>query len=39
VYLLGEPWRAFSFQFPWSGNDPVLAVQKWLTRFDRERGT
>lgn len=39
AYLVGETWRAFSFQFPWSGEDPVLAVQKWLTRFDRERGT
>jgi hypothetical protein len=39
AYLLGETWRAFSFQFPWRGDDPVLAVQKWLTRFDRERGT
>lgn len=39
TYLLGATWRAFSFQFPWSGDDPVLAVQKWLTRFDRQHGT
>lgn len=31
--LLGETWRSFSFQFPWSGDDPVRAVQLWLTRF------
>jgi hypothetical protein len=36
AYHLGESWRAFSFQFPWSGSDPVLAVQRWLTRFDKE---
>jgi hypothetical protein len=37
AYLLGETWRAFSFQFAWNGDDPVLAVQRWLTRFDKER--
>jgi hypothetical protein len=37
TYLLGETWRAFSFQFPWNGDDPVLVVQRWLTRFDTER--
>jgi hypothetical protein len=36
AFHLGEAWRAFSFQFPWSGDDPVLAVQRWLTRFDKE---
>jgi hypothetical protein len=33
VYVAGESWRQFSFQFPWKGNDPVLAVQNWLERF------
>jgi hypothetical protein len=37
TYLVGETWNSFSFQFPWSGDDPVLAVQRWLTRFDKER--
>lgn len=36
-YLLGESWRGFSFNFPWSGDDPVRAVQLWLTRFTVER--
>jgi hypothetical protein len=36
-YQLGEPWRAFSFSFPWAGDDPVRAVQLWMTRFVRER--
>ena len=36
-YLLGETWRQFSFNFPWKGDDPVLVVQRWLTRFDKER--
>lgn len=31
--LLGETWRSFSFQFPWSGSDPARAIQLWLTRF------
>jgi hypothetical protein len=35
-YVLGEPWRSFSFTFPWAGDDPVLAVQLWLTRFIAE---
>lgn len=37
VYLLGETWRGFSFNFVWSGDDPVRAVQLWLTRFVAER--
>lgn len=37
VYLLGESWRGFSFDFPWSGDDPVRAVQLWLARFTAER--
>ena len=37
TYLLGETWRTFSFSFPWSGDDPVAAVQRWLTIFDKER--
>ncbi len=37
VYLLGEGWREFSFSFPWSGDDPVHAIQRWLTRFVSER--
>jgi hypothetical protein len=37
AYLLGETWRTFSFQFLWKGDDPVRAVQFWLTRFDKER--
>lgn len=36
-YLLGESWRGFSFSFPWTGDDPVRAVQLWLTRFTVER--
>jgi hypothetical protein len=32
-YVLGEPWRAFSFAFSWAGNDPVRAVQLWINRF------
>jgi hypothetical protein len=34
TYLLGETWNAFSFSFPWIGDDPVRAVQTWLTRFE-----
>ncbi len=37
TYLIGETWHAFSFGFDWKGDDPVLAVQRWLTRFDKER--
>ena len=37
VYLLGQTWRGFSFSFPWSGDDPVRAVQLWLARFTVER--
>jgi len=37
AYLLGTNWREFSFTFPWSGNDPVRAVQLWLARFTKER--
>jgi hypothetical protein len=37
VYQLGEPWVAFSFAFGWSGQDPVRAVQLWMTRFVAER--
>jgi hypothetical protein len=37
AYILGQTWREFSFNFGWSGNDPVLAVQLWLTRFTVER--
>ena len=37
VYLLGESWRGFSFNFAWSGDDPVRAVQLWLARFTAER--
>ncbi len=36
IYVLGEGWRQFSFSFPWSGDDPVIAVQKWLERFSVE---
>jgi hypothetical protein len=36
VYVLGETWRGFSFQFPWSGQESATrAVQKWLNRFSR----
>jgi hypothetical protein len=39
AYHLGEPWRGFSFTFNWVGrDDPVLAVQMWMTRFVTERG-
>ena len=34
TYLLGETWNAFSFSFAWVGDDPVRAVQIWLTRFE-----
>src|SRR5438309_7012405 len=36
VYLLGQSWRGFSFNFAWSGDDPVRAVQVWLARFTAE---
>lgn len=36
TYRLGETWNAFSFSFPWSGDDPVRAVRTWLTRFEVE---
>ncbi len=36
VYVLGEAWRQFSFSFPWAGDDPVIAVQRWLERFSVE---
>lgn len=36
VYLLGQSWRGFSFNFSWSGDDPVRVVQLWLTRFTAE---
>jgi hypothetical protein len=35
-YRLGETWNAFSFSFPWHGDDPVRAVRTWLTRFEVE---
>jgi hypothetical protein len=32
--VLGEPWRGFSFNMPWTGTEtPTEAVQKWLVRF------
>lgn len=34
TYLLGETWNAFSFSFAWRGDDPVRAIQTWLTRFE-----
>jgi hypothetical protein len=37
VYLLGGSWRGFSFNFVWSGDDPVRAVQLWMNRFVAER--
>ena len=37
TYLLGETWNGFSFSFAWSSDDPVRAVQTWLTRFEIER--
>lgn len=37
VYLLGQSWRGFSFNFGWSGDDPVRAVQLWMARFLAER--
>lgn len=34
-YHLGETWRGFSFSFNWLGRDePALAVQMWMTRFE-----
>jgi hypothetical protein len=36
VYQLGEPWTQFSFAFKWTGQDPVRAVQYWMTRFVKE---
>jgi hypothetical protein len=35
-YLLGETWRGYSFDFSWSGDNPVRAVQLWLGRFTAE---
>lgn len=37
VYLLGEPWRQFSFTFAWAGQNPVVAIQLWLERFTVEQ--
>jgi hypothetical protein len=37
VYQLGETWTQFSFAFAWAGQDPVRAVQYWMTRFVQER--
>ena len=37
MYLLGESWRSFSFNFNWNGTDPVRAIQLWMTRFVVER--
>jgi hypothetical protein len=37
AYLLGQSWRGYSFNFTWSGDDPVRAVQLWLARFTAER--
>jgi hypothetical protein len=37
VYAAGESWRGFSFNFTWSGDDPVRAVQLWMGRFIVER--
>lgn len=37
VYFAGAPWRGFSFSFPWRGDNPVVAIQLWLTRFLVER--
>ena len=37
AYILGESWRGFSFNFAWSGDDPVRVVQLWLGRFTAER--
>jgi hypothetical protein len=37
VLFDGETWRGFSFAFPWSGENPVRAVQLWLSRFTVER--
>jgi hypothetical protein len=32
--VLGEPWRGFSFDFPWNGTETAtLAIQTWLVRF------
>ena len=36
IYAVGETWRGFSFEFPWSGDDPVHAVQLWMARFTAE---
>lgn len=35
--VLGETWRTFSFSFIWKGDEPVLAIKRWLTIFDKER--
>ena len=36
AYHLGESWNTFSFSFAWAGDDPVRAVQLWLTRFSMQ---
>jgi hypothetical protein len=37
IYAVGRSWRGFSFNFSWSGDDPVRVIQMWLTRFTAER--
>jgi hypothetical protein len=37
IYAVGRSWRAFSFNFAWSGDDPVRVIQMWLARFTAER--
>lgn len=35
AYLIGEPWRGFSFAYPWpdGGMTATEAVLRWLNRF------
>jgi hypothetical protein len=35
AFKIGEPWRGFSFTFPWPQDPPtaVRAIQLWITRF------
>lgn len=33
AFYVGESWRGFSFSFTWSGDDPVRAIQLWMSRF------
>jgi hypothetical protein len=33
VYHLDQSWRGFSWNYTWTGDDPVRAIQLWINRF------